>query len=49
MDDPTVRRSSRDPKLVEPLSQDGVRMLSFGHVNPAAASGAVSVTVSLSV
>eukprot|EP01041_Mallomonas_annulata_P004095 gene4095-8143_t len=35
-DDPVVRKSSHNSKMVDPILQDGVSMLSFGHVNPAA-------------
>ena len=38
-----VRRSGRDGKMVLPLLRQGVKMLSFAHVNPSAGvPGAVS-------
>ncbi len=35
-DDPTVRVSPTNNKRVLPIIQDGVKLLSFGHVNPSA-------------
>lgn len=44
--DPFVAKCPENPKMVLPISSYGLKMLSFGHVNPkSGAAGAVSIMV----
>lgn len=48
VNDLIVKRSENNPKHILPLNADyGVKVLSFGHVNPKALPGAVSFMCSL--